>query len=192
MKANIQIEVDSDELKQYGWELLTKAVVTGTHAIGHLFDGIDPQTTNLLANLIMQMQQTLLRQGPRVQVGMPRGPYGAAQAGMPYGGPPPYPYPYPPPPGGVGMPYYPPPYGPPRGGPMPDNVRPIGVSGPVVERCFTIEATRHMEAGIVCCKCTTVNAVQRVECRNCGHKICVIAPPPEEPREKIDAEFEPK
>ena len=64
----------------------------------------------------------------------------------------------------------------------PGNVQPIREPGHV-ERCFPIEATRHIEGGIGCCQCATYNGTQRTHCRNCGHKFCVIATPPPAPAE---------
>jgi hypothetical protein len=65
----------------------------------------------------------------------------------------------------------------------PNNVQPIHGEPPHVDRCFPVEATRQNEAGIACCQCATANGTQRTHCRNCGHKLCVIATPPPAPAE---------
>lgn len=69
------------------------------------------------------------------------------------------------------------PFGPQGRAGDPNNVQPIRETGHV-DRCFAIEATRSNEGGVGCCSCATFNGVQRVHCRNCGHKLCVIATPP--------------
>ena len=50
----------------------------------------------------------------------------------------------------------------------------------VVDKCFAIEETRHMEAGWGCCRCATYNGVSRAACRYCGHERCgvIVTPPP--------------
>jgi hypothetical protein len=63
--------------------------------------------------------------------------------------------------------------------PMPAvvDIRPTSA---VLDKCFPIDASRHMEASFACCKCATVNSDERAKCRHCGHVRCdvIITPPP--------------
>ncbi len=66
------------------------------------------------------------------------------------------------------------------------RVETVGDPGEPIQhdRCFPVEASKYIEGGIGCCQCRTYNGTQRTHCRNCGHKLCVIATPPPSPPSK--------
>lgn len=156
---------------EFGTEELQKfAVDAGAKIVLKLFDG--------MGSIPTEIQQDLLRQfmrGMEIAFNQPAAQHGRRARRVeqgPFGGFGPGPFdPSPGPPGGI------PGYQPGAGPMPPDNVQPIREPAHV-DRCFAIESTRYIEAGIGCCACATYNGVQRTHCRNCGHKLCVIATPP--------------
>lgn len=155
MKATINIEYGSEELEKF---VSNTGVMLLKKMLGSF--KIDPNDAPYYIDMIKQ-GFLLAMDGPvqkRRSNGVPPQPFG--------GGP------FAPPPGYTEVP---PPW---ARGTVGDKVQPIRDPGHV-ERCFPIEATRNIEAGIGCCTCATYNGTQRTHCRNCGHKLCVIATPPQ-------------
>jgi hypothetical protein len=192
MRAVINFEFASEELETF----LSNAVV---RSVSKMFGDIPPDQWRELQRVLQYMFQ----QGMTVAMGMGgpgrqrphhhNGPLGAPPGYPPPGYPSPFPYGGPPfggPQPGPIPSSSPPPYGDYGPQPMQDNVRPIREPAHV-ERCFAIESTRHLEAGIGCCKCATYNRIERTHCRHCGHKFCVIATPPgppQPPAQGVDAQ----
>lgn len=178
MKATINIEYGSEELEKFLSNMVGRQ-------LSRYVGGFSPEQLQMfLAGVRQAIDMFVGQVGQQPQRGrVPR--YGAPPQG-PFGGS------FVPPPGFRPGMYesWGPPYPPPGRGPFtgrvegdPDNVQPIHGEPPHVERCFPVDATRQNEGGIGCCQCATYNGAQRTNCRNCGHKLCVIATPPPQPGE---------
>ena len=177
MKATINVEYSGEEIEKLVSNLVSKQLFK---FVGNFSP---EQTQGFLVGMRQALDMVLGQGGGQPQRG--RGPsprYGAPPFG-PFGGsfvpPPGFRHEQWGSPGAPQDPPYPQPAGRAVGGILgdQDNVQPIREPGHV-DRCFPIEATRHIEAGIGCCACATYNGMQRVHCRNCGHKLCVIETPP--------------
>lgn len=178
MKVTVNAEFGSEELKQYGVDLLMKGISRFVATDPTMFFNGLQQAMQLVMSQVQPHQRGQVRAAPHPMYGFggPPMPSGYGPTPPMYGGPMPPGY-GPPPPG----------YGPVG----PDNVRPIREPAHV-ERCFPIEGTRNVEEGIGCCRCATYNGLQRVQCRNCGHVLChhvhlgapPIGTPP--PRQSVD------
>lgn len=151
MKATINVEYSGEEIEKLAFSLAGRLLAK----LGGVINPADAPTFLALMQqgMEMAMSQMQPQRAKRAPGPRPNGafPFGESSVG-PFGGPIPR---------GQGS----------------DNVQPIREPGHV-DRCFPIEATRHVEAGIGCCACATYNGTQRVHCRNCGHKLCVIETPP--------------
>lgn len=188
MKTTVNVEFTNDDLAEFASKVLVKVLGAVGQDIGSAF--ANPQAVAIVQNLFSNLAGMQQRQRPRATVGAPLGvPHVYYQQG-PYGpqpgtGPSPFMQ------GiahgvqaamhGMGIAD--------AGTPPPQNVQPIREPAHV-ERCFPVEATRQMEAGIVCCQCATPNGAQRTHCRYCGHPLChepigkpIVTPPPEVPPE---------
>jgi hypothetical protein len=171
VKATINIEYTGEELEKFAMNLLSRGL---TKFVGEF----TPEQTQFFFAGVRQALDMFLGQAgqQRGRVGGGLRPNGAPP--QPFGGPVPHADPFGSPPPGRGFnPFAR------RVEGEPDNVQPIHGEPPHVDRCFPVEATRQNEAGIACCQCATANGTQRTHCRNCGHKLCVIATPPPAPAE---------
>jgi|GEM_PF-1995779 len=167
MKANVNVEFASEEIEGFVKRALTNGILD---ALG----GMEPQHVQMMLGgiqtgigMVLSQAQAAMHGRPPQPVRGSGGPFGPPNPfGSPFGPPQPY--------AATGAP--PGPYAPPQS----DNVRPIQRESAVTERCFRIEATRHLEEGWGCCGCSTYNGVQRTHCRHCGHPRCgaVITPAP--------------
>lgn len=161
MKANVSIEFTDEELKDFGWGLVTR----GLAHIGNSIDKMpsDPQFVGMLQGMLNQF----------LNMGKPHGARGAPPHA--YAGPPPW-GPYAVPPGAGFVPGY---------GPQPPpQARVVPINPEIVhEKCFAIDETRQLEAGWGCCQCATYNGLARDACRHCKHARChhgpIITPPPQ-------------
>lgn len=150
MKATINVEFGSEELERF-------ASNAGVKMLTKLFGSIklDPNEAPMYFDLFKQSFLTAVDGVQSQHAHRHRQPNGASP--QPFGGP----------------------FGPPAGYPggPPPGMRPDYEYEPE-SRCLSIESSRDNEAGIHCCQCHTYNGLQRVNCRNCGHKLCVIETPP--------------
>lgn len=157
MKATFGLEVDADELGTFAVKVLTKTVF-------RLIGNQDPNVQSALLGLQQWLMGIAMAGQSRPQ---PRSGTAYGFSGHGPHGPPGYPY---------GTPGFP--YAPPQGPQGPNNVRPIGGSGAVIEHCFVIDESRYMEAGWCCHQCGTFNGTNRKICRQCEHACCAVAPFP--------------
>jgi len=168
MKFNVNVELTDDEIKSYAEDIGRRLLFSGLGKLGEMLGGslagADPQTVVSYIQRGMMLGLRGLHRQSHARPQAQRGPFG----------PPPDPYAH------CAQEEARGPFGPPPGpyAAQPGNVRPIREEPVAVEHCFPIEATRHMEAGIGCCRCATCNNVTRTTCRHCGHKLCVVVPPP--------------
>jgi len=186
LKFNLNVEVTDDELKEYASDVLLKVLGAAWRNMEGAF--ADPQAAAFAMNLFQQGMQAATQAAQSAMQQRKRAPMTGPQIGYvsPAGYSPPGPYgPAPPGPYGPGAsPYGTPPGA--NGANGPSTMRPIQSEG-AIDRCFPIEATRYIEAGIACHVCATYNGVQRTQCRHCGHVLChgappIVTPPPEPAR----------
>ena len=181
MKFSVNAEFTDDELAEYAASVVTKVLGAAWHDIGGAL--ANPQASAIAMNLLSNLSGVQQRQRARPTVGTVGSPFGVPHYPPgPYGpgpvGPSPLMHPSPFMQGiahgvqaamqGLGIAD--------AGAPSPQNVQPIR-EPTHVDRCFPIEATRNVEAGIACCRCATYNNVLRTQCRHCGHILCHGAPP---------------
>jgi hypothetical protein len=157
MRATVNVEFTSEELAEFVEDQGRRLVVDFLGSLfHHLNHHLDPQTVEVLKAAVaqgVQMATSMGRSGGGHRV--PGGPPPPAPGSGPVGLSPGYGY----------------------AGPAPTR------ESPVVENCFRIEATRQLEEGWGCCRCSTYNGLQREHCRHCGHPRCgpVVTPAPEHP-----------
>lgn len=158
MKATINLEYGSEELEKF---LANAGVTLLKRLLGSI--KIDPNDVPYYADMFKQgflVAMDGMAQKQQHAHHHHRGPNGVPHPREPFGGPLP----------------------PPQGVPSQDwEIRRQQLEEilrqQLHDRCFPVESSRHIEGGIGCCQCRTYNGAQRVNCRNCGHKLCVIATP---------------